>query len=119
MAEDRLPGWPTKALVKRVRSHLWRYGIRPKGHAWRAAWTWAYAIATSYWRTTWPMPSEIATQYLVLLLAEMRDNCALKLPYRADKVMPEEVQERLASNAVPLLTDESSSNSKSHNNKDD
>jgi hypothetical protein len=107
MAEERdLPGWPKRALVKKVRSHLWSYGIRPKGQAWRATWSWAYAIANSYYRTHWPLPSEIATQYLVLLLAEMRDCRALKLPYRANKVVPENVQRILTNNAVPLLTDE-------------
>lgn len=63
MAEQRdLPGWPKKRLVRDVRRHLWHYGIRPKGEAWRAAWSWASAIANSYYHTHWPMPSEIASQ---------------------------------------------------------
>lgn len=103
MAEDKeLPGWPTKRLVKRVRSHLWSYGIRPKGNAWRAAWSWASAIANSYYRTHWPLPSEIATQYVLLLLAEMKETRALKLPYRADKVVPDEVRRLLPGNSVPV-----------------
>ena len=96
MAEDRnLPGWPKKRLVKAVRSHLWHYGIRPQFTIWRATWTWASAIANSYYHTTWPLPSEIASQYLFLLLGEMRQNFALKLPYRAGKVIPEEVRRLL------------------------
>lgn len=80
MTEERdLPGWPKQRLVKRVRSHLWRYGIRPKGSAWRATWSWAYAIANSYFRTHWPLAFEIATQYVALLLAEMNENRALTL----------------------------------------
>jgi hypothetical protein len=108
MAEHReLPGWPKKALVKRVRSHLWSYGIRPKGQAWRATWAWAYAIATSYsYRTHWPLASEIATQYVLLLLAHMKENCSLNLPYRAAKVIPDDVQRLLPSSPLPMLTDE-------------
>ena len=105
MAEHReLPGWPRKRLVKQVRSHLWSYGIRPKGEAWRAAWTWAHAIAQSYYHTSWPLPSEIATQYVLLLLTEMKGNFALKLPYRADKVIPDEVRQLLPDSPVELLT---------------
>ena len=101
MAEHHeLPGWPKKRLVKQVRSHLWHYGIRPKGEAWRATWAWASAIANSYFHTSWPLPSEIATQYVLLLLCEMRESIALKLPYRAN-VMPDEVHRLLPSK--PLL----------------
>ena len=74
MAEERsLPGWPRKKLVKEVRSHLWHYGIRPtKFTIWQATWSWADAIARTYWHTHWPMASEIATQYILLLLVEMK-----------------------------------------------
>lgn len=93
MAEDRnLPGCPKKRLVKAVRSHLWTYGIRPKFTIWQATWTWANAIANSYYNITWPLPSEIASQYILLLLGEMRQHFALKLPYRAGKVVPDEVR---------------------------
>lgn len=96
MAEDReLPGWPKKRLVKQVRSHLWRYGIRPRGEAWRAAWAWASAIARSYYHTHWPLPWEIASQYVLLLLCEMRQGSSLKLPFRANKVVPDEVRRLL------------------------
>jgi hypothetical protein len=93
MAEERsLPGWPKKKLVKEVRSHLWHYGIRPtKLTIWQATWAWADAIARSYWHVHWPLPSEIATQYLFLLLAEMKGSCMLRLPYRAHEVVPPEV----------------------------
>jgi hypothetical protein len=92
-------------LIKRVRSHLWHYGIRPKGPAWRATWEWAYAIANSYSRQHWPIPSEIASQYVLLLLAEMKRNRSLKLPYRADQVVPDDVKPLLPNSPVPLLTD--------------
>jgi hypothetical protein len=93
MAEERsLPGWPKKKLVKEVRRHLWHYGIRPsKFTIWQATWTWAYAIARSYWHTHWPSPSEIATQYILLLLVEMKSSCMLRLPYRASEIVPTEV----------------------------
>lgn len=106
MAEDKeLPGWPKKRLVRKVRSHLWHYGIRPKGEAWRATWSWASAIAESYYHTHWPLPSEIATQYVLLLLGEMKESRALKLPYRANKVIPDDVCRLLPSKSVPLLDD--------------
>jgi hypothetical protein len=93
MAEERsLPGWPKRKLVKDVRRHLWHYGIRPtKFMIWRATWTWADAIARSYWHTHWPLPSEIGTQYILLLLAEMKSSSMLRLPYRAQKIVPTEV----------------------------
>ena len=93
MADDRtLPGWPKKKLVKDVRRRLARYGIRPSClHGWRTTWVWAEAIARSYWQTHWPLPSEIATQYVLLLLAEMKKSHMLNLPYRADSVLPAEV----------------------------
>jgi hypothetical protein len=107
MAEQRdLPGWPKKRLVKLVRSHLWRYGIRPAWKPWHAAWSWAHAIAFSYYHTRWPSASEISTQYILLLLVEMKQNFALRLPYRAGKVIPDEVRVMLPCNPVPLLIHE-------------
>ena len=93
MAEERtLPGWPKRKLVKEVRRHLSHYGIRPtKFDIWRATWTWAEAIARSYWHIHWPLPSEIATQYILLLLVEMKASCMLRLPYRASEIVPPEV----------------------------
>ncbi len=107
MAEQRdLPGWPKKRLVKDVRGYLWRYGIRPQPVPWLAAWSWASAIASSYFHTQWPSASEISTQYLLLLLAEMKRNHALRLPFRADKVIPQQVRAMLPGNPVPLLIQE-------------
>lgn len=95
MAEDRtLPGMPKKRLVKRVRQHLRCYGIAPTGQGstmrpqWEQSWAWADKVASSYLiQKRWPLPSEIAAQYVFLLLAEMHKMHALKLPYRAGKVV--------------------------------
>lgn len=88
--DDRnLPGRPSRLLVRRVRSHLSLYGIRPKDREWIATWQWAYAIANSYWREHWPLATEIGTQYIVLLLAAMKENHALKMPFRSEVGMPE------------------------------
>lgn len=105
MAEDySLPGWPKKKLVKDVRRHLWHYGIRPTKHElWRATWAWAETIARSYWRTHWPMPSEIATQYILLLLVEMKSSYMLRLPYRAAEHIPPEVAALLPAAQQPAL----------------
>lgn len=93
MAEERsLSGWPKKKLVKEVRRHLWHYGIRPvRSDLWRATWAWADAIARSYWHTHWPMASEIGTQYILLLLVEMKSSHMLRLPYRAGEHVPPDV----------------------------
>lgn len=82
-------------MVKAVRSHLWGYGIRPQFTTWQATWAWASAIANSYYHTHWPLSSEIAAQYVLLLLCEMKQHHSLKLPYRATKVVPEEVRKLL------------------------
>jgi len=103
MAEERsLPGWPKKKLVKEVRRHLWHCGIRPtKFEIWQATWAWADAIARSYWHVHWPMPSEIATQYILLLLVEMKASCMLRLPYRASEIVPPEVARLLPAAQQP------------------
>ena len=105
MPDRDLPGWPTKRLVKRVRSHLWRFGIRPKEPAWSATWQWASAIASSYYHTRWPLPHEIASQYVLLLLGQMKESRGLKLPYRASTVIPDAVRPLLpaASDVMPML----------------
>jgi hypothetical protein len=99
MAEDHsLPGWPKKKLVKDVRRHLSCYGIRPvRLTTWRATWVWAEAIARSYYHTHWPMPTEIATQDILLLLAEKKSNSAVRLPFRANEVVPAQVAALLPS----------------------
>lgn len=101
-----LPGRPTKRLVKLVRAQLCRYGIRPRGKSWRAAWSWAHAIANSYFHPHWPTSSEICTQYVLLLLVEMKESSGLRLPHRASKVIPDEVRAMLPGNPVPLLIHE-------------
>lgn len=114
MAEQRdLPGWPKKRLVKDVRRHLWHYGIRPRHTPWIATWSWASAIANSYFQTSWPSSTEISTQYLLLLLAEMKRNHALRLPYRAGKAIPDQVRAMLPGNPVPLLIHEPQSGEQS------
>ena len=107
MAEERsLPGWPKKKLVREVRRHLWHYGIRPtKFTLWRATWAWADAIAHSYWHVHWPLPSEIGTQYILLLLAEMKSSSMLRLPYRAQEIVPAEVAALLPMQPL-AITDE-------------
>jgi hypothetical protein len=106
MAKNKeLPGWPKQRLVKDVRAHLRSYGIRPQGEAWRA--TWASAIANPYYHTHWPLPSEIGTQYVLLLLADMKRCRFLKLPYRANTVIPDSVKQLLPVSSLPMmLTDE-------------
>ena len=107
MAEYRdLPGWPRKRLVKEVRSHLWRFGIRPKEPAWSATWHWASAIATSYLHTHWPLPSEIASQYIVLMLGQMKESRGFKLPYRANKVIPGEARELISVSPIVVPVEE-------------
>lgn len=93
MAEDHsLPGWPKKTLVKEVRRHLSHFGIRPvRSEIWRATWAWADAIARSYWHVSWPLPSEIGSQYILLLLLDMKQSSMLRLPYRANDHVPIEV----------------------------
>jgi hypothetical protein len=100
MAENRyLPGIPKQSLVKAVRAHLRGYGIRPKGDhdpTWHLTWQWAAKIAKSYlWREHWPNSMEIATQYVLLLLCQMRQDQALKLPHRAAEQCPPAVAEAL------------------------
>lgn len=87
-----------------MRRHLSHYGIRPtKTELWRAAWAWADAIARSYWHTHWPLPSEIATQYILLLLVELKSNSMLRLPYRAQEIVPPKVAALLPVSQHPSL----------------
>ena len=104
MAEDHsLPGIPRKGLVKKVKSVLWQYlRSRPdkNDRNWKIAWQWAYdcfqrdrmfAVGKQYSRTKWPSPSEIASQYIFLVMLEMRSSCQLKLPFEAKETLPLEV----------------------------
>lgn len=116
MTQDReLPGWPAKRLVKEVRSHLWRFGIRPKrdGDAWRATWEWARGIADSYYHSRWPTATQIATQYMLLLLLEMRSSAMLRLAPRAREHAPAymlqkaaEICSLAAPTDLPMIEDE-------------
>ena len=112
MAEDwSLPGCPKKKLVREVKRHLWRYGIRPvllMTTTWKQTWTWAAQIAHSYKNPlrSWPYATEIATQYIVLLLAEMKGDFALRLPYRAMKELPEAVALKLGATTPLALPQE-------------
>jgi hypothetical protein len=56
----------------------------------------------SYFHTRWPSASEVSTQYILLLLVEMKSNFALRLPYRAGKVVPDQVRAMLTGNPVVL-----------------
>ena len=94
-----IPGGPRKSLVAKVRQALNRYGIRPYAphtdlnQIWRDAWTWAAecnsksaCLLTSERlrrRIEWPQPNEIASQYVFLLLAKMRNDIVLRLPWQA------------------------------------
>lgn len=105
MAEDRqLPGWPRKKLVKAVRQHLWSYGIRPTSiRLWTETWAWASQITRSYVFPRWPLPSEIGTQYVVLLLLEMRNNRHLRLPHRANQHLPSSLRLKIEGNPLPMI----------------
>lgn len=95
-----LPGGPSKAMVKKVRSALWRFGIRPtRRETWLTAWSWASAVEQSYSRFSftprkrrWPSANEIASQYVFLLLVDMREWRVLRLPYRAADCIPASVK---------------------------
>jgi len=96
---NRLPGGPSNALVRRVRSRLAWYGIRPtykNGELWHLAWEWANKVATSYFTSKhWPLANEIAAQYVFLLLNAMRASRDLNLPFRAAEQMPASVRNAL------------------------
>jgi hypothetical protein len=103
--DKRIAGGPSKRLIKEVRKQLWRFGIKPMRHdLWLLAWQWASDVADSYriplpgkvHRKRWPATNEIASQYLMLLLVEMRSCCALRLPYRAADHMPAGIKQRVA-----------------------
>lgn len=105
-----LPGDPSRLLVSKVRSALKFYGIVPTNSGrWSLAWSWAAEVMKSYGRSHlmagmmkeyrkkhWPAAGEIAAQYMAILLADMRDGCSLKLPYRSAECLPVPVAVRLA-----------------------
>ncbi len=91
--DQYLPGHPNPRTIREVRRALKSYGITPQFGYWRLMWQWANKVRMSYPtpRPRWPRPSEIGAQYMAILLADMRDNYALKLPYRAAEQIPPEV----------------------------
>lgn len=109
MASERnsLAGCPGNALIRRVRSVLRQYAAcRPPrdDRNWRLTWEWAAACCErgelflfkqNKRRRPWPSPNEIASQYLFLVLAEMRSNHALRLPWRASQAIPASVAKRM------------------------
>ena len=103
-----LPGSPSRRLVNGVRGRLALFGIKPKREQWLLTWAWARNIAMSYWKPLWPSYSEIASQYMVLLLADMRAHCSLKLPYRAGKsdLVPDAIRALVASGQLALPSPE-------------
>jgi hypothetical protein len=110
-ADRYLPGYPSNALIRRVRRQLASYGIRPHRESlWRTCWSWADAVARSYvWRKSWPLPREIAAQYVLLLLNDMNADHALKLPYRAQAHAPGHIARVIhgpAQRAIPFLPEE-------------
>ncbi len=98
-----LHGCPRPTLVKSVRRHLRRYGIAPSRHSeeWQLAWRWACDIGASYHHFHWPSVSEIGAQYLLLVLAKMKNDQALRLPHRAAKQVPAAVITKLGSQVLP------------------
>lgn len=113
MAQDDkyLPGHPRTKLIRDVRRHLSHYGIRPtRFDLWKMTWAWAHEIAISYWKTTWPSSTEIATQYLALLLLEMKASCGLRLPYRHAEKMPASVRQQIAGSQALIAMQKSGKN---------
>jgi hypothetical protein len=99
-----LPGQPRNKLVKAVRRHLAGYGVRPGGgvcvelgKCWVNCWRWASKVAHSYLWTHWPLPAEIVAQYMLLVLVEMKNHHALRLPFRALAQVPEDLAGLLGS----------------------
>ncbi len=98
-ADKFLKGSPPKILVKRVRSCLNRYGMKPTSTGidgrplWPKAWVWAYEVSSTYAaiKRHWPSANEIAMQYVFLVLQTMQATC-MRLPYRSWDVKPEVLQ---------------------------
>jgi hypothetical protein len=93
---DDLPGRPPKKLLRDVRGFLWRR-LRARPHrideCWRAAWQWAAACSErsnrylTLKRRYWPPANEIASQYLLLVLTQLRDDHQLRLPMHAGETI--------------------------------
>jgi len=100
--DQQLAGYPSKTIIRRVATGRWRgMGIRPSRlETWKLAWEWAAAIKyrndlfafgkADPGNAKRPLAGkcqEIATQYLVLLMAQMKENHDLRMPSRAAQYM--------------------------------
>lgn len=103
-ADRYLPGDPSAKTIREVRRFLRSYGIQPQPKLWRLTWQWAAAVRASYYgvRPRWPIPTDIMTQYLALMLADVKDTYGLKLPHRAADHCPPAVQAALGGGPVAL-----------------
>jgi hypothetical protein len=103
-----LPRFPSKSLVGKVRRALSQYGIKPQERLWRLAWDWAAEcmFRKSFFLKTkrWPSANEIATQYLFVLVAEMRAKRDLRLPYHAGPCLTEPIREIVSGVESGLLS---------------
>jgi hypothetical protein len=93
-------GGPSGTRIKEVKSYLHRWGIKPRERIWWLTWTWAASIASRQdcdllvagisrakrRRWSWPSADEIASQYVFLLLMDIRDT--LQMPRRAGEHIP-------------------------------
>lgn len=95
--DRHLPGLPSKSLVVKVRKALNHYGIKPQERLWRLTWEWAAdcTFRNSLFLKTkrWPSAYEIATQYLFVLIAEMRAKRDLRLPRNAGTCLTGPIRE--------------------------
>lgn len=118
---NMLPGAPSAPLIASVRRILKPKGIRPPKctydpayKLWYATWQWAEAIAQRFdpflvvkpslrKRCRWPHANEIASQYLLLVLAEMRNEHDLRLPLRAMEYLTPYVAQQLGAEPAKQL----------------
>jgi hypothetical protein len=113
--QQTLQGCPRTKLIREVRRWLSLWGISPAKNAdvWMATWEWAAAVERSYdplrisRRPHWPSAMEIATQYVVLLVAYLKERKSLRLPFRAMANVPVKVLPVLGK-TIPQLTHEES-----------
>ncbi len=105
---NTLSGCPSNKLVRDVRGILFRrLGARPRRDDvnWKQAWEWAAACCSrsEFWqfgkqprRRPWPSPCEIASQFLLLVMMDMRDMHQLRLPWRAPECVPPSISRRFS-----------------------
>lgn len=106
--DRHLPGIPSKSLVAKVRKALNQYGIKPQHRLWRLTWEWAAdcTFRNSLFLKTkrWPSAYEIATQYLFVLIAEMRAERNLRLPRNAGVCLTQSIREIVSGVESGLLS---------------